>query len=81
MLSRNITDIPPLFDILRKEPASTLLNEIHELRVEPYLDWDKQDLLCLTCLKALIEHHLKLWGVRRLREGKCPRNILLLVVC
>jgi hypothetical protein len=79
-LARNIEDIPPLFDILRKEPASTLLDEIYELRVEPYLDWDKQDLLCLSCLKMLIEHHLKLWGLRRLREGKSPRNMLLLIV-
>jgi hypothetical protein len=71
-LSRNTTDIPPLFDILRKDSTSTLLDEIHELRVEPYLDWDKQDLLCLSCLKMLIKHHLKLWGLRRLREGKCP---------
>jgi hypothetical protein len=69
-LSRNQSDILVLHDILRKEPTSALLNQIHELRVDPYLDWEKHDLVCPICMKTMIEKHLQLWAVRRLREGK-----------
>ena len=69
-LSRNQFDIPVLYEILMKEPTSVLLNEIHEHRVDPYLDWEKHDLVCPRCMKTLIEKHLQQWAVRRLREGK-----------
>ena len=78
-LSRNQSDIPLLYEILTKEPTSALLNQIHELRVEPYLDWEKHDLVCPKCLKTMIEKHLQLWAVRRLREGKSDMLFFLAV--
>ncbi|KAF8073631.1 hypothetical protein FPV67DRAFT_1478700 [Lyophyllum atratum] len=58
------TENEPLF-------TSTLLSDIHRLRLPAYESWHKEDWMCEECIIDIIRNHLHIWYRERNRsEGK-----------
>lgn len=45
-----------------------MLEQIHDLRVAPYDDWEKQDWLCSNCIVNILQAHLHLWLLFRMKQ-------------
>lgn len=58
-----------LFDIVPFSYAH-MLEQMHDLRVTPYDDWNKQDWLCSNCIVDILKTHLHLWLLLQKKKGE-----------
>jgi len=71
-LSSGLVEAQSLRDQLDDQAFTytSFLQEIHDIRISEFHTWDKQDWLCLQCLRKIIQAHLHLWLLERKRKGR-----------
>ncbi|KAH7885296.1 hypothetical protein F5I97DRAFT_1884339 [Phlebopus sp. FC_14] len=55
-------------NIWRLDRYSELVGEVFEQKTDAYSGWEKEDLICIACLREFLRDHLHLWYVERRRK-------------
>jgi len=48
---------------------SVFMDEIYDMKISAYDNWDKQDWLCYVCVMEIIQRHLYLWWLEQKRKA------------
>lgn len=73
-LSANHQEVNPLRMVLLDDDfcMADLMSELYDIKISDYDNWDKQDLLCLSCVEQIFKCHLHLWALERKRQEGQP---------
>lgn len=75
-LSMNEQIMNKFFGYMNNNQIAPMLNDMYACQNDPGSGWNKDNWICLDCLKSFISENILSWLIRQLVQGPCAKLVL-----